>query len=1021
MCTHLYTRSCYSLLSSTIRIQEYVQYAKSLGYEHITLTDHNVMYGAASFIDACKKEGIHGIVGLEVDCMYHDSIVPFVLLSKDNTGYIDLMKLSSSINEQNEACTLEMLKNAKKHCHLIVFGEGGWFHSEMNNEDTEGVRKKLEIMKEDLGQFDIGLSYNEAPYWKPRNTVLKRIAQTMHISTVALNKIYYLKKEDSSAHRILKGMLENKTIHDQTLTEINGRYFLSKEEMKKYYDEDDLKRSDVIAGMCKADYDIPKTSLPVYSLKENVEPKVYLTQLCKAGLKKRLNGKNDERYTQRLMYELSVIIRMHYENYFLIVYDFICQARKNGIYIGPGRGSAAGSLVSYCLGITMIDPLKYGLLFERFLNPERVSMPDIDVDIPDKDRSKVIDYVYHKYGENHVCNIVTFGTLGPKMVLREVGKVLDMFDREIDMVTKLIPNQGKMTLQKAYQTIPRFKQLIDSENKYTNLYQISRKLEGLPHHTSIHASGILMSERPLNEIVPTMKTGDDIKTCQYSLHFLQERGLIKMDFLGLRNLSIIDEIVTKIKQRDPDFNILNIPLDDSKTYQVFSYANTLGVFQFESEGMKNLLRRFKPRNIQEIADAMALYRPGPMDHIKTYLENRKDPSKVEYPTVGMKSVLEETYGIMIYQEQIMMIARNVAGFSLGKADILRKAISDKDEQKILNLKQDFISGALKNGYTDEVIDRLFEDIMNFAGYGFNKSHAIAYSYIAYQLAYLKANFPFDFYTSLLNSVISDSNKTSQYIDECKRRKINILYPSVNESDSYYQTEKNGLRIPLSIIQDVGINVSEKIVSERKKNGPYLDIFDFVARCNLYGIKINQIESLIDAGSCDCFNETRVTLKSVLQSAESYASVVKVKDKDGNFHVNLSLVSKPTYIRKAENESIREEYERNALGFTLGISYVQKIREENHIQTPSLASISTMKGRVVGFAQIKEARSHRTKKGTMMSFLKLSDETGELSMMVMPRQYEQYSSSLVKGVFILFHAKIQEDGSMICDTIQFYKK
>ncbi len=984
------------------------------------LTDHNVMYGSACFMHACKQAKIHGIIGMEVDCLYHDEVVPFLLLSKDNKGYVDLMHLSSYLNEESSTCTLQQLQQATSHCHLIVFGEGGWLDHDLTQKQTEEIKNKLLILKEDFKEFDIALSYNDSLFWKERNVLLKRIAQTFQISTVALHKIYYLKKEDTKAFQILRCMSENKTIDDASIPEIKGRYYLTKEEMQQLYDADDLKRSDEIAQMCHADYEIPKTSLPTYPIKEDVEPKVYLTELCKAGLKKRLHGKEDKTYSQRLMYELSVIIRMHFENYFLIVYDFICHARKNGIYIGPGRGSAAGSLVAYCLGITMIDPLQYGLLFERFLNPERISMPDIDVDIPDKDRSKVIDYVYQKYGEDHVCNIVTYGTLAAKMVIREVAKVLNLYSREIDAIIKCIPNKPKMTLQKAYDTSPRFKQLIHSKDRYIQLFEISKKLEGLPHHTSVHAGGILLSKDVINDVVPTTREASSLKTSQYSMEYLEERGLIKMDLLGLRNLSIIDEIVKKIQIREPQFQIMNIPMDDTKTYEVFSSANTLGIFQFESEGMRNLLRRLQPKNIQEVADAMALYRPGPMDHINTYLKNKQDPSSISYASKDVYDVLKETYGVMIYQDQIMLIARNVAGFSLGKADILRKAISKKKEDELINLKQDFISGAMQNGYTNDIAVQLYEDIEKFAAYGYNKSHAIAYSYIAYQLAYLKANYPFDFYASLLNSVISDSNKTSRYVDECKRRHIMIYYPSVNESLSVYKFEKNGLRIPLSMIQNVGTLVSDQIVLEREKNGKYLDFFDFVARCNLYNIQEDQITSMIDAGACDCFEETRVTLKSIMEKARSYADVVKVK-KDGKYYVDASLVSKPTYIQRAENDEVREEYERNALGFTLGSSYICKVREANHIEAPSLSHIAMMQGKIYGFAQIKDVRKHRTKKGSMMAFLKLSDETGEMDMMVMPKQYEQYSSSLVKGVFILFHARIQEDRSMICDTIKFYKR
>ena len=1020
MSTHLFTRSCYSLLNSTIRIQEYVKYASSLGYESIVLTDHNVMYGSASFLHACKKEGIHGIIGMEVDCLYHDTVVPFLLLSKDNKGYVDLMYLSSYLNESDSTCTLQQLQNMTSHCHLIVYGEGGWLDHDLTQRQTEEIKNKLLILKEDFQDFDIALSYNDSLFWKERNVLLKRIAQTLQISTVALHKIYYLKKEDTKAFQVLRCMSENKTIDDASVPEIKGRYFLNKEEMERLYDADDLKRSDDIANMCHANYALEKTSLPTYPIKDNVEPEIYLTELCKAGLKKRLQGRNDERYTQRLMYELSVIIRMHFENYFLIVYDFICHARKNGIYIGPGRGSAAGSLVAYCLGITMIDPMQYGLLFERFLNPERISMPDIDVDIPDKDRSQVIEYVYQKYGEDHVCNIVTYGTLAAKMVIREVAKVMNLYSREVDAIIKCIPNKPKMTLQKAYDTSPRFKQLIHSKDKYLNLFEMSKKLEGLPHHTSVHAGGILLSKDKINDIVPTTRVDSQLKTSQYTMEYLEERGLIKIDLLGLRNLTIIDEIVKKIQVKNPQFQIMNIPMNDTKTYEVFSSANTLGIFQFESEGMRNLLRRLQPKNIQEVADAMALYRPGPMDHINTYLKNKQDPTSIQYASKDVYEVLKETYGVMIYQDQIMLIARNVAGFTLGKADILRKAISKKNEDELLNLKQDFITGAINHGYTNATANQLYDDIEKFASYGYNKSHAIAYSYIAYQLAYLKANYPLDFYSSLLNSVISDTNKTSRYIDECKRRHIMILYPSVNDSLSVYKVEKNCLRIPLSMIHDVGTLVSDKIVMEREQNGNYVDFFDFVARCNLYNIKENQLTSLIDSGACDCFKETRMTLKSIMEKAQSYADVVKVK-KDGKYTIDTSLVSKPSYIQRAENDSVREEYERNALGFTLGASYICKVREANHIEVPSLSHISMMQGRVVGFSQIKDVRKHRTKKGSMMAFLKICDETGEMDMMVMPKQYEQYCSSLVKGVFILFHARIQEDRSMICDTIQFYKK
>ena len=661
--------------------------------------------------------------------------------------------------------------------------------------------------------------------------------------------------------------------------------------------------------------------------------------------------------------------------------------------------------------------MKYHLLFERFLNPERISMPDIDTDIPDNKRSDVIHYVYEKYGEEHVCNIVTFGTLGPRQVLRDIAKVMNFYGREVDMIVKLVPNTAKMTLKKAYDTVPRLKQIILSDDRFVALFQMAMRLEGLPRQSSVHAGGILLSQKPLNAIIPTTRNGEEIRTSQYSMEYLEERGLIKMDFLGLRNLSVIDEIVKIIHKTDSSFQILSIPLNDARTYAVFANADTLGVFQFESEGIKNLLRRMQPKNILEIADAMALYRPGPMDNIRTYLENKHDPSHIQYVSSSVEPILKQTYGVMIYQEQIMMIAQVVASFSLGKADILRKAISKKKVDEMEKLKKDFLAGALQNGYTEEKANVLFQEIEKFAGYGFNKSHAVAYAHIAYQMAYLKANYPYAFYTSVLNSVINDVHKTSQYVDECRRRNIQVFYPSVNESESYYIEEKNGLRLPLSIVKGIGYRISEIIVQERKQNGAYVEFFDFVARCHLHKITQKQIESLIDSGSLDCFHETRMTLKSTIQQAESYADVVQVV-KNGQTSINFDLVSKPTLLKRSENESFKEEWEREALGFTLGQTRIIRIRKENNIHLPSLASLLQQTGRINGFAMIREVRTHRTKKGNMMAFLKLSDETGEIDMMVMPRQYERYGTALMKGVYVIFHAKIQEDGSIICDSIQF---
>ena len=1020
MSTHLFVQSCYTLLDSVIRIPDLVRKAKQLGYTSVALTDADVLYGAAAFIRQCAAEGIHGIVGMQVKCLYHEDTVPFLLLAKDNQGYADLIRLSGSLSSGRETCSTEELIRCCRHCFLIVYGEGGWFDRELVADNREAISAKLKIMKEELPAFDIALSYQEASLWKLRNAALKRIAASLSLKTVALNKIYYLEDRDAEVYRIVRGIRENKNLSDHTLGMIRGRHFLSPREMSGLYDPDDLQRSDEIAAECRADYNLGKTYLPAFQTPAGYTSQTYLPELCMAGLRKRLAGKADPVYIERLKYELGVIHRMNFEDYFLIVYDFIRYARKNGIRVGPGRGSAAGSLVAYCLGITQVDPVKYNLLFERFLNPERVSMPDIDTDIPDDRREEVIRYVWEKYGADHVANIIAFGTLRAKQAVRDVGKVMNMNIRDVETISRLIPNIPGITLQEAYNRNARLKQYVDSEKKYADLYSMARRLEGLPRHTTLHAAGVVMSGRPLEEVVPVTGSDGEMKTSQFSMEYLEERGLIKMDFLGLRNLTILDEIVHAVQKDDPSFRIEEINLEEPGIYRLFRRADTEGIFQFESEGMKNLLRRMQPESFADVTAALALYRPASADSIPDYLTNKQAPEKIVWPLKELEPVLKETYGVMVFQEQAMKTAEIAAGFSLGRADVLRKAMSKKNEKEMNALHDEFTGGCIRNGIPAGKAEELFSLVSRFSGYGFNKSHAVAYGMIACQMAYLKALYPADFYCAVLNSVIGSSDKTARYIEECRRRKIGIIPPGVNDSGKTYIKKDRDIILPLSIIRSVGIHTASAIADERETNGLFTDFFDFTARMLVHKTGTQVFESLIDAGALDCFSLSRRTMREGLEDAVRYGELVQISS-GTQITIDLNLVAKPVLMNMKDSEEETSRREQEALGFNIGVQPIEIMRQKYGIREPSLSVIRTMNGTVYGFACIRYVNPHRTKKGDMMAFLKIYDETGEIDMAVMPRLYSRTSSFLIKGTYIRFCAKISDDRSLLADRIEVIQK
>ena len=647
------------------------------------------------------------------------------------------------------------------------------------------------------------------------------------------------------------------------------------------------------------------------------------------------------------------------------------------------------------------------------MNPERISMPDIDTDFPDNRRDEVIRYVEELYGKHRVSHIITFNTLAAKQVLRDVGKAMEINPRQIDRLCKLVPNVLKATLDFAYHNEPRFKEIINNGETMGRLYAVARKLEGLPRHASLHAAGIVFSNEDIEQVCPLIDVDEGVCATQFTMEYLEELGLIKMDFLGLRNLTIIDEIVQHINAAsDQKLDIMHIPLDDPKTYALIRAVDTVGVFQLESEGMKNLIRKMQPKSFEDIVATIALFRPGPMENIPEYLDRRAHQEKVDYIHPSLQPILQNTYGIMIYQEQIMQVAQTMAGFTLGKADNLRKAISKKKGEELQKMREEFIQGALQKGYTEALAQRVYALIMKFANYGFNRSHSVAYGMIAYQLAYLKANAPLYFFNSLLNSVIGSETKTSEYVFEARKRRIQILLPDVNRSCNQYVIEENALRFPFVGINGIGSAVSSQIVEERKKKGQFRDFFDFTARMNGNKIGKKTIEILIYAGALDCFKFARASLMASLDDALRYADLVKIEDVD-QVLFDFDLVSKPAMTVVKDNAAIRAEKEKEAIGFYLSRHPIADVRSKMGRELPVLVSLPKHKGRYVKFVcLIDRCRQYRTKNGDMMMFVVGSDETGKFDLVCMPNIYRQHADDLVKGTYLYVEGIVDKETSCL---------
>ncbi|MFV0255201.1 MAG: DNA polymerase III subunit alpha, partial [Erysipelotrichaceae bacterium] len=834
----LYNSTCYNLLDSALSIHKLVKKAKEYNYEAIAICDHLVMHGVMDFYYACLKENIKPIIGLSVNVTFKDEIVHLLLYAKNNNGYLSLTKISSLIN-LNKNLSFSDLYNYEKDLDICLLFDGLYFENSRVALDRALLESLILNLSNNM-KLLLGITDQNQAYLQAFNQMVYEIANQNNLQTIALPQSLYLEKTDKNVLKVLQAIKKQTTINDNNIAVAPNRHLLTIAELESTYDKNSITNAYNIAQSSNIDLAVlAKAKLPKFNTKVN--SKAYLSKLCEYGLNKRLNNVVPQAYQKRLKEELSIITKMNFEDYFLLVYDFILFAKKKDIMTGPGRGSAAGSLVSYCLGITHVDPLKYNLVFERFLNPERISMPDIDVDIQDTGRDEVVEYLFNRQQKYAAAHIITFGTFKAKQALRDVGKALGLANYKIDQIAKAIPNALDINLSNVVKRSKKFNTLLLNDEKIQNVYQMALKIEGLPRHSSLHAAGVVLADSEIFQYAPIMMNNDMITT-QYPMNYLEEFGLIKIDLLGLRNLTVINDIASEVSIK----NIYDLPLNDNKVYQLLSSGKTLGIFQFESAGMRSLLTKMKPQNFEDIAAILALYRPGPMQFIDTYLTNRSE-NKIEYLHQDLKEILLHTYGIIVYQEQILQIAQKIAGFSLGKSDILRKAISKKQEKDIVALKQDFINGCKTNGYQEVVGSKVFSMIEKFANYGFNRAHSVSYALVAYQLAYLKTHYPLAFYHSLMNSNLGNENKINQYYLEAKTRKLSIEKPDINLSTSLFKLIDDKIVFPLTAIKGLGmINVND-IIKIRNKNNGFTDYLSAIVQLSKV-TSANNLNNLIKVGA-----------------------------------------------------------------------------------------------------------------------------------------------------------------------------
>ena len=1062
--THLHVHTEYSLLDGACRIDRLFDHLKAMGQTACAITDHGVMYGCVAFFDAAKAAGIKPIIGCEVYVATRtrfdkvnriDGNNHLILLCKNEMGYKNLIKMVSAGFTEGFYSKPRIDKDLLEQHHEGLICLSACLAGEIPQAILAGDyerAKQAALYYRDLfgeGNYYIELQDHGLEADQVVLPQLIRLARETGIPMVATNDAHYITKEDAKMQSILLCIQTGKTIADADRMEFQTDefYLKSTDEMYDLFAmvPEACENTNKIAEQCNFEFTFGETKLPYFKAPDGMENQEYFEKLCWEGLERRYPGKVTDALKERLSYEINVVKTMGYTNYYLIVYDFINYAKSRDIPVGPGRGSGAGSLAAYCVGITDIDPIRYNLIFERFLNPERVSMPDFDVDFCYERRQEVIDYVNEKYGRDHVAQIVTFGTMAARAAVRDVGRVMGMTYQDVDRVAKLIPMELKMTLKKALEVSPDLKALYDGDNQVHELIDTSLKVEGMPRHASTHAAGVVITREPATEYVP-LSTNDGLPVTQFNMVEIERLGLLKMDFLGLRTLTVIHDTEMAVRHtKDPDFRVANIDYDDPATYEMLTRGETMGIFQLESTGMTQVLMSMRPKNLEDVIALISLYRPGPMDSIPTYLRNRKDPSKVVYQTPQMAHIVDVTNGVVIYQEQVMQICRELAGFSFGQADNVRRAMSKKKLKVMEAEREHFVhgctepgkecAGCVKNGIPEAVANQIYDDMISFASYAFNKSHAACYAYVAFQTAYLKCHYPHEFMAALLTSVLDNTSKVIEYTSECQRLGIKVLPPDINVSRGGFTVDGDSIRFGLNAVKSVGRNLIDSVVKERK-NRPYRSLYDFCKR--LHGNELNRraLENLIKAGSFDALEPSR---RAMIDSAEGILKSVET-DARQNLEGQMDLFG----MMGGEQEQAASDYkipntpeypagdllkmEKEVSGLYLSGHPLDAYRAQiSQISTCTIADLQGEDAKrfdnqnVTILCTVVKNKIMTTKSNTLMAFTTVEDLTGTMELLIFPRVLAECRAALQENAVVVANGRVsvkeEEAARLIVEGVQ----
>ena len=1068
---HLHVHTEYSLLDGSNKIKEYVKRVKELGMDSAAITDHGVMYGVIDFYKEATAAGINPIIGCEVyvapksrfdreltggeDRYYH-----LVLLAENNTGYANLVKIVSRGFTEGYYYRPRVDMEVLREFHEGIIALSACLAGEVQRYIQKGLideAKKVARKYEDCfgkGNFFLELQDHGIPEQRTVNAALLNMSRELDIPLVATNDVHYTYAEDAQPHDILLCLQTGKKLADEDRMRYEGGqyYVKSEEEMKGLfpYAWEAVENTQRIADRCHVEIEFGKYKVPRYEVPAGYDSWTYLNKLCQDGMAERYPD-DDGTLQQRLDYELGIIHDMGFVDYFLIVWDYINYCRENGIAVGPGRGSAAGSIVSYCLKITNIDPIKYNLLFERFLNPERVSMPDIDVDFCFERRQEVIDHVNRKYGSDRVVQIVTFGTMAAKGVIRDVGRVMDLPYAYVDTIAKLIPNELNITIDRALEMNPELRKMYGEDEQMRSLIDMSKRLEGLPRHTSTHAAGVVICPDAADNFVPLCRGVDNAVTTQFTMTTIEELGLLKMDFLGLRTLTVIQKAVQLVeKSKGIRVDIDNVDYNDPAVLASIGTGRTDGVFQLESGGMKSFMKELKPQSLEDIIAGISLYRPGPMDFIPKYIRGKNDPKAVTYDCPQLEPILAPTYGCIVYQEQVMQIVRDLGGYTMGRSDLVRRAMSKKKQYVMEQERRNFtygnpeegVPGCVANGISAEVADHIYDTMMDFAKYAFNKSHAACYAVVAYQTAYLKYYYPVEFMAALLTSVIDNPMKVSEYIVTCRGMGIEILPPDINEGESGFSVSGRQIRYALTAIKSVGRPVIDAVLKERDTRGPFTGLQDFLARVADKDVNKRAVENFIKAGALDSLGGTRKQYMSV------YVQIMEgiQQDKKNNMAGQMSLFDIVSEEQKEDfdvklpdvgeySKETKLAFEKEVLGIYISghpLEEYQELWRKNITNTTAdfmlddeSGEIKAVDGSVVTIGGIvTDKKIKYTKNEKVMAFLQIEDLVGTVEVIVFPGQYERYGSRVEEDSKVFVKGRVsaeeEKDGKLICEQITFFE-